>query len=398
MIRTCLDGIRVLDFTQIGAGPTCTMMLSDFGARVVKVEPPAGDHGRRLGPPWYGALSPVHVAFNRGKHSIGMDLKTPAGKEVAHRLAQKADVLVESFRPGVMDALGLGYRALSAERPDLIYCAVSGYGQSGPMAQEAGVDGILQAASGLMGLIGDGTSGPCKVQAPIVDVSTGYIGALAVLAALMTRAKTGRGALLDVSLFATAVALQQSAVTSFIGDGQLPAKIGSAAPYSAPNEAFEARDGWIMVAAYIGDRWRRLCEILELPHVADDPRFRTSSDRVAHRAAMRAVLGEAFRRRSCDEWLAKLKAADILCSKVADYTDLLANPQLHHLGLLVDLHHPLDGTFRTPGSPINSRETNAAPYLPPPRPGEHAREILVLAGYTQEEAEVLVASGAITTS
>jgi crotonobetainyl-CoA:carnitine CoA-transferase CaiB-like acyl-CoA transferase len=398
MIRTCLDGIRVLDFAQIGAGPTCTMMLGDFGARVVKVEPPAGDHGRRLGPPWYGALSPVHIAFNRGKQSICIDLKDPAGREVAYRLALKSDVLVESFRPGVMDQLGLGYRALSAERPDLVYCAVSGYGQTGPLAQEAGVDGILQAASGLMGLIGDGVSGPCKVQAPIVDISTGYIGALAVLAALMTRAKTGRGALLDVSLFATAVALQQSAVTSFLGDGQKPAKLGSAAPYSAPNEAFEASDGWIMVAAYIGDRWRRLCEILELPLLADDSRFRTSSDRVVNRTTMRAVLGAAFRRRSCNEWLPQLKAADILCSKVADYADLLANPQLRHLGLLIDLHHPLDGTFRTPGSPINPRETNEAPYPPPPRLGEHSREILALAGYAPSEADALLASGSVTAS
>jgi crotonobetainyl-CoA:carnitine CoA-transferase CaiB-like acyl-CoA transferase len=395
VIRTCLDGIRVLDFTQIGAGPTCTMMLSDFGAHVVKVEPPAGDHGRRLGPPWYGALSPVHVAFNRGKQSICLDLKAPAGKEVALRLALGSEVVVESFRPGVMDDLGLGYRTLSAERPGLVYCAVSGYGQTGPLAQAAGVDGILQAASGLMGLIGDDASGPCKVQAPVVDVSTGYMAALAVLAALMTRGRTGRGTFLDVSLFATAVALQQSAVTSYIGDGQLPAKIGSAAPYSAPNEAFEASDGWIMVAAYLGDRWRRLCEILELPELVDDPRFATSSDRVVNRPAMRAALGEAFRRRSCAEWLPRLEAADILCSKVADYADLLANPQLSHLGLLVDLHHPLDGTFRAPGSPINPRETNAAPYLPPPRPGEHAREILALAGYAPSEAEALLASGSV---
>jgi crotonobetainyl-CoA:carnitine CoA-transferase CaiB-like acyl-CoA transferase len=372
------------------------MVLGDFGPGVVKLAPPAGDHGRRLGPPRYGALSPVHIAFNRGKQSICIDLKTPAGREVAYRLALRSDVVVESFRPGVMDQLGLGYPALSSKRPDLVYCAISGYGQTGPLAQEAGVDGILQAASGLMGLIGDDVSGPCKVQAPIVDVSTGYIGALAVLAALMTRATTGRGALLDVSLFATAVALQQSAVTSFIGDGQQPAKMGSAAPYSAPNEAFEASDGWIMVVAYIGDRWRRLCEILEVPHLANDPRFCTSSDRVANRAAMRAVLSEAFRRRSCGEWLRQLKAADILCSKVSDYADLLSNPQLRHLGLLADLHHPQDGTFRTPGSPINPREANHVPYLPPPRPGERAREILTLAGYAPSEVEALLASGPIT--
>jgi crotonobetainyl-CoA:carnitine CoA-transferase CaiB-like acyl-CoA transferase len=246
-----------------------------------------------------------------------------------------------------------------------------------------------------MGLIGDDTSGPHKVQAPIVDVSTGYIGALAVLGALMERQKTGRGNYLDISLFATAVALQQSAITSFLGDGQQPAKIGSAAPYSAPNEAFEANDGWIMVAAYIGERWDRLCKLLELPHLVKDPRFKTSSDRVTNRAAMREELGKAFRRRSCAEWLACLSNADILCSRVADYADVLANPQLSHLNLLISLDHPADGTFRTPGLPINPRESNQIPFSPPPRPGEHARSILAELGYTSVEIEALLASRAI---
>jgi crotonobetainyl-CoA:carnitine CoA-transferase CaiB-like acyl-CoA transferase len=395
MIRGCLEGIKVLDFTQIGAGPTCTMTLSDFGASVIKVEAPAGDLGRKLGPPWYRGQSPVFIAFNRGKRSIGIDLKTAAGRAVARRLALETDVLVESFRPGVMEGLGLGYPALSAERPALIYCAVSGYGQTGPLAGEAGVDGILQAASGLMGLIGDEVSGPCKVQAPIIDVTTGYIGALAVLAALMERQKTGRGTLIDISLFATAVALQQSAIASYLGDGQQPVKIGSAAPYSAPNEAFEASDGWIMVAAYIGDRWRRLCEILERPDLAEDARFRTSSDRVVHREAMRRELGAAFRRGTCADWLPRLREGDILCSKVADYADLLANPQLTHLNLLIDLEHPHDGRFRTPGVPINAREANQAPFAPPPRPGEHTRAILAATGYAPAEIETLVASGAV---
>jgi len=395
MIRSCLGDIKVIDFSQIGAGPACSMMLGDFGARVVKVEPPDGDIGRRLGPPWYGNQSPAFIAFNRNKRSICIDLKNADGKAVALRLALGADVLVESVRPGVMDKLGLGYESLSRERPRLIYCAISGYGQTGPLSRQAGVDGILQAASGLMGLIGDETSGPQKVQAPIVDVSTGYIGALAVLAALVERQNTGRGSYLDISLFATAVALQQSAVTSFLGDGRQPAKIGSAAPYSAPNEAFECSDGWIMVAAYIGERWSRLCNLLELPHLAEDPRFKTSSDRVTNRAAMREELSAAFQRRSCTEWLARFSDADILCSRVADYPDLLANPQLAHLNMVVSLDHPVSGTFLVPGLPINARESNQIPFAPPPRPGEHARSILADAGYTHAQIGVLLSSGAI---
>jgi crotonobetainyl-CoA:carnitine CoA-transferase CaiB-like acyl-CoA transferase len=395
MIRDCLQGLSVLDFTQIGAGPTCTMMLADFGADVIKVEPPAGDVGRQLGPPWYGAHSAVFVAFNRGKRSIGLDLKQQAGRDVARRLALQADILVESFRPGVMDGLGLGYAALSAESPKLVYCAVSGFGQTGPKAHEAGVDGILQAASGLMGLIGDEVAGPCKVQAPIVDVSTGYIATTAVLAAVVERTRTGRGGFLDVSLLATAVALQTSALTGYLGDGKQPARIGSAAPYSAPNEAFQAADGWVMVAAYIGDRWNRLCQLLGLPEMVEDARFNTSSNRVHNRPAMRAALAPSFARRTCGELIAQLKAADIPCSKVADYPDLMEDSQVAHLGMVVALDHAGDGQFRTVGQPINAREANAVSFAPPPRAGEHAWSVLEGAGYAAEEIEMLLASGAV---
>ena len=395
MIRSALAGITVLDFTQIGAGPTCTMMLGDFGADVIKVEPPAGDVGRRLGPPWSGPHSAVFVAFNRGKRSIVLDLKHPDGRAAARRLALQADVLVESFRPGVMEALGLGYASLSAEHPGLVYCAVSGFGQTGPKSGEAGVDGIMQAASGLMGLIGDEASGPCKVQAPIVDVSTGYVGTSAVLAALLQRSRTGRGDFLDVSLLATAVALQTSAVTGFLADGEQPCKIGSAAPYSAPNEAFQASDGWVMVAAYIGDRWRRLCTILGVPDLVDDPRFDTSSNRVHNRPALRQALGPAFARRPCADWLEQFKAADILCSKVAGYADLMEDAQVSHLGMVVRLDHAGDGAFRTVGHPVNPCEANAAPFTPPPRHGEHTQPVLTEAGFSPGEVEAMLASGAV---
>ena len=394
MIRSCLEGTTVLDFTQIGAGPTCTMMLGDFGADVIKVESPAGDVGRQLGPPWSGPHSAVFVAFNRGKRSIVLDLKQPDGQAVARQLALRADVLVESFRPGVMDALGLGYAALSAENQGLVYCAVSGFGQTGPKSGEAGVDGIMQAASGLMGLIGDELTGPCKVQAPIVDVSTGYVGTSAVLAALLQRSRTGRGSFLDVSLLATAVALQTSALTGYLADGEQPAKIGSAAPYSAPNEAFQSSDGWVMVAAYIGDRWRRLCTILGVPELVNDPRFDTSSNRVHNRPALRQALGPAFARRACADWLEQFKAADILCSKVAEYADLMEDAQVSHLGMVVQMDHAGDGGFRTAGHPINPREANAAAFAPPPRQGEHTRSVLEGVGFSPRDIEALLASGA----
>lgn len=395
MLRESLRGLTVVDFTQIGAGPTCTMFLSDLGANVIKIEPPGGDTGRKLGPPWYRGYSPVFVAFNRGKRSICINLKSEQGRAVAFDLAARADVVVESFRPGVMDRLGLGYGALKAKDERLIYCSISAYGQSGPYAGRAGVDGILQAASGLMELIGSEGTEPCKVQAPIVDVTTGYIGTIGVLAALADRERTGQGAHLDVSLFASAVALQQSAITTFLGEGKQPDKIGSAAPYSAPNEAFQANDGWIMLAAYTRDLWPRLCRILGLDDLAEDPRFATSSDRVLNRHEMRKLLAPAFRRESCAYWLERLEANDILSIKVADYNDLLRNPQLDHLGMIAEARHAAGGTFRMPAFPINSAEQSPAKAASLPDLGEHTREILEESGYSAGQIDAFLSCGVV---
>lgn len=394
-IRHALKGLRVVDFSQIGAGPTCGMMLADLGADVVKVESPAGDPGRRLGPPWYGSESPIHVAFNRGKRNICIDLRTPGGQRIAAELVAKADVVLESFRPGVLDKFGLGYQSVRETNPKVIYCSVSGFGQTGPFADRAGVDGILQAMSGFMGLIGHPDSEPCKVQAPVVDVVTGYIATIGVLTRLLECHRTGRGASIDVSLFTAALALQQSSLTSYLGDRQLPQRIGSAAPYSAPNEAFEASDGWVMVAAYLGDRWERLCRVLDVEYLTEDPRFKSSSDRVANRNEMRTALSAAFRRRTCGEWLEIFENNDILCAKVSDYEDVLANPQFKHCRMLVDVDHPRQGQFQTVGFPIDSVESNALGFQPAANQGEHSREILAGLGYSAADVDRLIAEACI---
>lgn len=378
MVRDSLKGIKVLDFTQIGAGPNCTMTLADLGAEMIKVEPPSGEIGRRLGPPWYGEESPIHIAFNRGKKSICLDLKQESDQATALELCLSADVVVESYRPGVMDRFGLGYPALSAAKPALIYCSVTGFGQTGPMAHEAGVDGIIQAASGLMSLIGVEGEEPCKVQAPIVDVTTGYIAAIGILAKLATRNNADFvGEHLDVNLLSCAVALQQSAVTSYFGEGKLPSKIGSAAPYSAPNEAFETSDGWIMVAAYIGDRWDRLCRIMGLPELIGDTRFIDSSTRVSNRTEMRAALAPTFRGKSTETWLKLCKAEDILCAKVSDYDDLVQNEQIQHLGMIAEVESSVgDFSYSMPAFPINSREGAEQGYRSPPGVGANTDEVL----------------------
>jgi len=395
MLRNALEGLVVIDFTQIGAGPTCTMLLADMGAEVIKVEPPQGELGRTLGPGWIGDDSALYWGFNRNKQGLALDLKRPDGLAVAQRLVCHADVVVESMRPGVMQRLGLGFDDVASTNAGLIYCSISAYGQTGPCRDHAGVDGILQADTGLMSLIGSEGSEPGKVQAPIVDVVTGYIACTGVLAKLAQRARDGQGGHLDVNLMNSALALQQSSITSYLANGELPSKIGSAAPYSAPNEAFETADGWVMIAAYNGNRWERLCEVLGVPKLLEDERFGTSSKRVANRESMREILTAAFRTRQTHEWLERMRKADILCARVSTYADLEEHPQVAANSMIASIAHPTLGKVRMPGFPINSVESNAQPHAPAPCLGEHSREVLRRSGFEQTEIERLVDDGVV---
>lgn len=395
MLRTSLKGLKVIDFTQIGAGPTCTMMLADMGADVVKIESPEGEIGRTLGPPWLGDDAALFHAFNRNKRGLCLDLKLPESQAVALRLIAQADVVVESMRPGVMARLGLGHVELLLRHPHLVYCSISAYGQTGPYAGRAGVDGILQADTGLMSLIGSPGGDPAKVQAPIVDVVAGYLACMGVLARLHQRNATGRGGHLDVNLMNAALALQQSAITSYLADGELPRPMGSAAPYAAPNEAFPTQDGWIMVAAYNGGRWERLCDVLAVPQLAADPRFASSPQRVANRPAMCAVLGERFRTQPTLHWLAKLQEADILCARVASYDDVSQHPQVAANRMIATVVDPVLGEIRMPGFPINSDESAQLGYAPAPRKGADAASILQRAGFEPAEIDRLAEAGVL---
>jgi len=395
MLRKALDGLTVVDFTQIGAGPTCTMLLADMGARVLKVEAPTGELGRQLGPGWIGDESALFHGFNRNKLGIAIDLKSPSGIDVARQLIAGADVLVESMRPGVMRRLGLGFEQLAPAHPSLVYCSISAYGQQGPYADRAGVDGILQADSGLMSLIGVEGSEPCKVQAPVVDVMTGYVASVGILAKLAQRARDGQGGHLDVNLLNSALALQQSSLTSYFADEQLPVRAGSAAPYSAPNQAFRTSDGWVMVAAYMPDRWERLCALLGLREATTDPRFATSPLRVAHRHAMVEALTAVFITRSTEFWLAELQSADILCARVATYRDVLHHPQVAANGMLSHAEHPELGRIAMPGFPINSESMNAEPFRPAPSCGRDTHSVLREAGFPDARIAELQHSGAI---
>ncbi|MER3456832.1 MAG: hypothetical protein C4304_08145 [candidate division GAL15 bacterium] len=290
-----LEGIRVVGLSQGAAGPVCTQLLGDFGAEVVKVEPPGGDWGRQLGPPFSpvrggGSTAAAYVGMNRNKRSVVVDVKHPAGREVVLRLADGADVFVVSFRPGVAERLDLGSATLLARNPRLVYCSIPAFGQHGPWRDRPGVDGVVQAMSGLMSITGTEDRPPVKVGVPAADMVGGFLAATGILLALLARQRTGAGQVVDRALLDALLAFQTVPLAMFFCSNKPPARTGSAAPYAVPNEAFPSRDAYVMVAAYSPERWERLCRVLGRPELAADPRFSTKDARVRNRAALREVL------------------------------------------------------------------------------------------------------------
>jgi crotonobetainyl-CoA:carnitine CoA-transferase CaiB-like acyl-CoA transferase len=395
-LNEALAGIRVLDFSQVGAGPTCGMLLGDMGADVIKIEAPGGDIGRKLGPPWQSGESVVSMCFNRNKRSIVIDLKQPQGPAIVARMAEQADVVLESFRPGVMNKLGIGYAAIAAKTPGIVFCSISAYGQSGPWRDKPGVDGMVQAVSGLMSTIGAEGAPPAKVQVPAVDMTTGFLATTAVLAALRERDRTGRGQHLDVNMYNSALMLQQSGIASYLSSGEKPARIGSAAPYSAPNEAYPTEDGWIMIAAYHDDRWKALCQVLGDPGLASHPDFATNPARVANRAKLAEVLGRHLAAKTTAEWQAAMEARDIICGPIADYDAVMASPQLEHNGVIVEMEHPAAGKVRMPGMAFGDRDAQSRVRRAPPMLGAHSREVLEQFGFGADQIENLLSTGAVS--
>lgn len=378
-----LAGLRVVDFTQVAAGPICSMMLGDRGADVIKIEPPTGDIGRALGPPWLNGHSVIHLAVNRNKRGIVLDLKNEADVEFARTLIRDADIVVESFRPGVMDRLGLGADALLKLNPGLIYCSVSAYGQNGADREKPGVDGAVQAVSGLMSTTGFPDGPPVKAQAPIVDIVTGFLATLSIMDALLERSRSGRGVRLDVSMYTCAMHLQQTALASYMTSGELPQRTGNAAPYSAPNEVYETADGWMLVAAYHPGRWVSFCESLGMPELIENAQFATSALRVANRAELTTYVAPALKQRTTDEWVAMLSAVDIICAPVLNYQAVTRSEQFVRAALAARVAQPGVGELEVIG-PMNfdaatHAQQNTA-IRPAPRLGEHTNEIRSPAG------------------
>jgi crotonobetainyl-CoA:carnitine CoA-transferase CaiB-like acyl-CoA transferase len=374
------------------------MLLGDLGADVVKVEPPGGEWGRGLGPPFVDGTGAAvsFLAINRNKRSVVVDLKHPRGLDVVLRLAEASDVFLESFRPGVAERLGIGYEAVSARRPEIVYASISAFGRHGPWRDLPGVDGVVQAMGGIMSITGGPSGPPVKIGVPAADMMGAFCCAQAILAALFVRERTGQGQRADVSLLRSLLAFQMVPISMFLATGEQPARLGSAAPYAAPNEVFPTRDGYVMVAAYTPERWQRLCETLGRPELASDPRFDTNEKRVRDRPALKAVLAPIFSERTTAEWVELLRTADILCGPLYGYGELLAEEHVKEADVLFVTEHPAAGEVAGVGGAFELSATPLRPQRPSPVfPGENSQEVLSELGFTAAEIEHLLAAGAV---
>lgn len=383
-----LAGLRVLDMTRVVAGPYAAQILGDLGAEVVKVERPGeGDDLRRVGPPWMkdaagqeGDTSTYYQAANRNKRSITIDFHQAEGQQLIRDLAAQADVLIENYRTGTLARHGLGYEDLKALNPRLIYCSVTGFGQTGPYAGFSGYDYIAQAMSGLMSVTGprpgEPGDGPTRVGVPIADASTGLYAAIAVLAALQHRSVHGVGQCIDVSLFDAQVSVMLNAFSAWFNAGVELGRTGNDHPSAAPYGLYEARDGHLLIATFNDREFARLARLVGHPQWAEDPRFARNRERVAHRAELAAALGDVLRQRTRAEWCALLNAGQVSCGPVNGMADLARDPQVQARELVVELQHPVTGRSASPASPMRLSESPVSYRLAPPQMGEHTREIL----------------------
>ena len=389
-----LAGVRVLDLSRVLAGPFCTQILGDLGADVIKVESPQGDETRRYEPTKNG-VSSYFLAFNRNKRSLAVDLKTEAGREIVRRLAQEADVLVENFRTGTMERWGLDHRSLRAANPRLIYAAISGYGRTGPWKDRPGYDLAIQAASGLMSVTGEAGRAPVRAGWSIADLTAGLWAALSICAALLERQHTGRGTYLETSLFEGQVALMTYYATAYFLTGHVGERLGSAHFSLAPYQALSAADGWIVVAVGNDGLFRRLCEAIGSPELADDPRFQTNGLRVRHCSELAAELEARLAERSVRAWEVLLTEAGVPCSAVNRIDEVLHLEQVAARGMLWETQYPGIGSFFVARSPFCGEGWDLHLRRRPPGLGEHTEAILSEVGYRSQEIEALKAAGVV---
>ena len=395
-----LTGLKVVDLTHVMAGPTCTLMLADMGAEVIKIEKtPNGDDTRSTVPPKIGDEAASFLMMNRNKRGIALDLKKPGGAKVLRRLVKSADVLVENFGPGAMERLGFSYEDLRKDNPGLIYCSLSGFGRTGPYRTRKGFDLVAQAMSGIMTFTGDGPdSPPTKCGAPLSDITAGILAAMGILAAYAHRLKTGEGQWVETSLFEAALVQTywQSAIA--LATGVAPRAMGSAHPLNAPYQAFEASDGWIVVGGANQNNWLRTLEALGAPELAKDPRFVKGGDRMANLKALEAELSERFRKMPSAHWLGLLEEKGVPCGPVYDTLQALSDPQTLARDMVVEVDHSTLGAVKTIGLPVKFSRTPGKVRGGAPLYGEHTREVLREYGFGESEIDALETEGAVITA
>jgi len=366
----------VIDLTRVVAGPFCTMMLGDMGAEVLKIEEPAhGDDTRGWGP-FINGTGAFYFELNRSKKSVALDLKTPDGAHALHRLIERADVLIENFRPGSLAELGFDYAAASAINPRLIYCSIAGYGQTGPHAQLPGYDAVIQGEAGIMEMTGFPDGDPTRVGVAITDYLAGLYAAQGILLALHERTTSGRGQHVDIALFDAMLSVMRLPHAVLAATGRDPTRAGNDHLTIAPYEPLRARDGLLIVAVANPRLWERFCTAIERPELFDDPRFRTNADRMTHRDALKRELEAQFAAWTVDELTRRLEAHSVPCGRVRTMRQAVEHPQVEPRGLVARQTHPAIGTIATLGPVIKLSRTPAAVTLPPPALGEHTEEVL----------------------
>lgn len=403
-----LSHLRILDLSRVLAGPWCSQLLADLGAEVIKIERPvSGDETRAWGPPYLKdaagndtSESAYYCAVNRNKKSVTVDIAHADGQKIIRELALTADVLLENYKVGGLDKYGLDYASLSAANPRLIYCSITGFGQNGPWADRPGYDFIIQGIGGLMSVTGEADGrpggGPQKVGVALVDILTGLYAANAVQAALLERERSGLGQHIDLSLLDTEVASLANLALNYLCTDVSPKRMGNAHPNIAPYQVLPAADGHFIVAVGNDGQFRRLCEVMGLPELADDPRFATNADRVGNRQALDEFIERRAKERNKKEWLMTLEAAGVPCGPINSIGEAFAEPQMAAREMVIDLPHPTAGSARLVGNPIKLSRTPVDYRNAPPLLGEHTEEVLAeLLGYSTEEIARLSGKGVI---
>jgi crotonobetainyl-CoA:carnitine CoA-transferase CaiB-like acyl-CoA transferase len=386
--------ITVLDLTRVLSGPYCTMLLADLGARVIKIEQPrGGDDTRHWGPPFVGGESAYFLSINRNKESVTLDFKNPKGRAALDALIAKADVVVENFRPGTLERLKLDYATLSAKHPRLVYCSVSGFGQTGPRRNEPGYDAVLQGEGGLISLTGSPDAPPVRVGVAIADIASGMFAAQGISAALYARERTGRGQLVDIAMLDTVAALLTYQAGIYFATGTPPSRLGNRHPTIVPYETFTASDGDFVLAVGTDDQWRKFCEVTALDA---GEQFATNRGRVTGYAALRPIIAAALIAQPRSYWIERLGKAGVPCGSVRDLHEVFTDPQIAARNMVVPMTHPSSGDIRVLGSPLKLSDTPATQRTPPPTLGQHTDHVLLQdLGLTREAVNELRADGVI---